>query len=171
MTLKKQKILITGGAGFIASNITDLYIEEGHEVVIVDNLSTGAKTNIPKKAKFYQEDICNLEKLDAIFKEERPSLVNHHAAQIDVRTSISNPQKDAQINIIGAINLLELARKYEVSKLIYAGTGGALYGELKNDVVEKLCGGDLGVSRRRFLPYRDQKQKSLSDKRARRVDP
>ena len=136
MTLKKQKILITGGAGFIASNIADLYIEEGHEVVIVDNLSTGERTNIPKKAVFYQEDICNLEKLEAIFKKEKPSLVNHHAAQIDVRTSISNPQKDAQINIIGAINLLELARKYAVSKLIYAGTGGALYGELKNSVVE-----------------------------------
>ena len=135
MTLKKQKILITGGAGFIASNIADLYIEEGHEVVIVDNLSTGERTNIPKKAVFYQEDICNLEKLEAIFKKEKPSLVNHHAAQIDVRTSISNPQKDAQINIIGAINLLELARKYAVSKLIYAGTGGALYGELKNSVV------------------------------------
>lgn len=127
-----RKILLTGGAGFIGSHVADVYIQAGFDVVIVDNLSTGSLKNIPSKAEFYQVDVCDLEKLEKIFKEESPNLVNHHAAQIDVRTSVLNPQADATINIIGGIHLLELSRKYGASKFIYAGTGGALYGEVKN---------------------------------------
>lgn len=126
-----MKILVTGGAGFIGSNIADACIREGHEVVIVDNLSTGSEKNVPKEAVFYKTDICDCEALEKIFKKESPEVVNHHAAQIDVRASVVHPQKDAEINIIGIINLLEMARTYGVSRVVYAGTGGALYGEMQ----------------------------------------
>ncbi|MDZ4224589.1 MAG: NAD-dependent epimerase/dehydratase family protein [bacterium] len=127
-----MQILVTGGAGFIGSNIVDAYLDAGHEVVIVDNLSTGHRANLPKKAKFYEADICDLKTLEKIFKEESFDIVSHHAAQIDVRASVEKPQEDAQINIIGGINLLEMCRKYKIKKIIYAGTGGALYGEMEN---------------------------------------
>ncbi len=126
-----MKILITGGAGFIGSNIVDECIKRGYDVVVIDNLSSGKKENINKKAKFYNIDITDYNKLNEIFKKEKPQVVNHHAAQIDVRKSVAAPQYDAKINIIGSLNLLELCVKYNVEKFIFASSGGTIYGECK----------------------------------------
>jgi len=124
-----MKILITGGAGFIASHIADAYIELGHSVVIVDDLSTGFEENINPKAKFYKLDIRDLESLKEIFEKEKPEIVNHHAAQIDVRKSLKDFLFDAEVNIIGSLNTLKLSLDYGVKKFIFASTGGAIYGE------------------------------------------
>jgi UDP-glucose 4-epimerase len=122
------KILVTGGAGFIASHVVDLYIENGHNVVIIDDLSTGHKSNINPSATFYKVDIRDPQ-INAIFEKEQPDYINHHAAQIDVRRSVADPKLDADINILGSINLLECARMYGVKRFIYISTGGAVYGE------------------------------------------
>lgn len=127
--IQMTKILVTGGAGFIGSHIVDRLIGLGHEVIVVDNLSTGKEENLNKQAKFYNEDILNFEKLEEIFKKEQPEIINHHAAQASVSISVTSPQADAKINIIGTINLLELARKYHAKKFIYINSGGAGYGE------------------------------------------
>ncbi len=126
-----MKILVTGGAGFIASNLVDSIISQGHEVVIIDNLTTGKEENINPKATFYKEDIGNTEGLENIFSEEKPDIVSHHAAQVDLRKSVGDPLYDAQVNIIGSLNLINVASKYNVKKFIYASTGGAVYGEPK----------------------------------------
>lgn len=123
-----MKILVTGGAGFIASQIADAFIEDGHQVVIIDDLSTGFEKNINPKAKFIKANICdkNLEKL---FETEKFDVVNHHAAQMDVRRSVKDPEFDATTNILGTINLLQNCVKYNVKKFMFASTGGAVYGE------------------------------------------
>lgn len=123
-----MRILVTGGAGFIGSNIVDRYINAGHTVCVVDNLSTGNKKNINRKAKFFKIDIRS-KRLEEIFKKFKPHIVNHHAAQIDVRKSVNDPLFDADVNILGTINLLNLSVKYRVGKFIFASTGGAIYGE------------------------------------------
>jgi len=121
-------ILITGGAGFIASHIADAHIAEGHHVVIVDNLSGGVLENINPKAVFYQLDIRS-EKLEDVFQKEKIDIVNHHAAQMDVRRSVADPKFDASVNVLGGLNLFESARKHRVKKIIFSSTGGAIYGE------------------------------------------
>ena len=123
-----MKILVTGGAGFIGSHIVDAYINDGHEVVVIDNLSTGKKENLNPKAKFYQLDICSPE-VEEIFKAERPEVLNHHAAQIDVRKSVADPTFDCKVNILGFLNLMEAARRNGVKKVIFASSGGTVYGE------------------------------------------
>jgi UDP-glucose 4-epimerase len=122
------KILVTGGAGFIASQIADAFILEGHQVVILDDLSTGFEKNINSKAKFVKANICD-KSLDKLFEEEKFDVVNHHAAQMDVRRSVKDPEFDATTNILGTINLLQNCVKYEVKKFMFASTGGAVYGE------------------------------------------
>lgn len=124
-----MKILITGGAGFIASHITDAFIEEGHQVVVLDDLSSGFEKNINSKAKFVKGDICDKELVEKLFSDENFDIVNHHAAQMDVRLSVKDPTFDANTNIIGTINLLQNSIKYNVKKFIFASTGGAVYGE------------------------------------------
>ncbi len=124
-----MKILVTGGAGFIASHIVDKIILIGHDCVVVDNLLTGKEHNINPKAIFYKVSISDMEEMETVFSKERPNIVNHHAAQIDVRKSVREPVYDAQVNILGSLNLIELSRKYRVDKFIYASTGGAVYGE------------------------------------------
>lgn len=124
-----MKILVTGGAGFIASHIVDAYINLGHDVVVVDNLSSGRREFINKKAKFYQADIRDRDKINDIFVKERPKVINHHAAQISVRNSVEDPINDAEINILGLLNLLEEGRKIGVKKIIFASSGGVVYGE------------------------------------------
>ncbi|OGG26455.1 UDP-glucose 4-epimerase [Candidatus Gottesmanbacteria bacterium RIFCSPLOWO2_01_FULL_39_12b] len=124
-----MKIVVTGGAGFIASHIVDAYISQGHNVVVVDDLSTGKKEFVSQKARFYQVDIRDNEKIEKIFKKEKPEVLNHHAAQISVRNSVDNPQFDAEVNIIGLLNLLEAGRKTGVRKVIFASSGGVVYGE------------------------------------------
>ncbi len=123
-----MKTLVTGGAGFIASHLSDRLIELGHDVVIVDDLSTGKIQNLPQQAKFYQTDIRD-KALAGVFDAERPQVVFHHAAHADVTRSVRDPQHDASVNVLGSLNLLECCREYGVGKFIYANTGGALYGE------------------------------------------
>lgn len=124
-----MKILVTGGAGFIASHITDALVNEGHQVVVLDDLSSGFEKNINPKAKFVKGNICDKELVEKLFSEEKFDLVNHHAAQMDVRRSVKDPAFDANTNIIGTINLLQNAVKYKVKKFMFASTGGAVYGE------------------------------------------
>lgn len=123
-----MKILVTGGAGFIGSNVVDRYIADGYDVGVVDNLSTGKKANLNPRAKFYRIGVEEAD-LEEIFKKEKPDIVNHHAAQIDVRKSVAEPVSDAEINIIGSLNLFQQCTKYKVKKVIFASSGGAGYGE------------------------------------------
>lgn len=123
-----MKILVTGGGGFIGSNVVDRYIAEGHEVTVVDNLFTGKKQNLNSSAKFYLMDIrSNL--LEEVFKIERPEIVNHHAAQPSVPASVENPLFDADVNVSGLLNLLQCSVKYGSRKIIFISSGGAIYGE------------------------------------------
>ncbi|MGB9665623.1 MAG: NAD-dependent epimerase/dehydratase family protein [Ignavibacteria bacterium] len=122
-----MNILVTGGAGFIASHIVDAFIENGHNVTIIDNLTTGREENINPEAKFYKVDIRD--DLTKIFEEGNFDVINHHAAQIDVRRSVTDPIYDAGVNIIGTLNLLQNAVKFGVKKFMFASTGGAVYGE------------------------------------------
>lgn len=124
-----MKILITGGAGFIGSYVASAFIKEGHKVLIVDNLSTGVEENIPKEADFVKCDIRERTLLEKAFSDFKPDMVNHHAAQINVRQSVDDPVFDAEINIIGTLNLLELSVKHKIKRFIFASTGGAIYGE------------------------------------------
>ena len=123
-----MKILVTGGAGFIASHVTQAYLDQGHEVVVVDDLSTGYRHNLDPRARFYKLDIRDPQ-LAEIFANEQPDLVNHHAAQISVPLSIEDPQFDASVNVLGFINILQCCVKYRVKKVIYISSGGAIYGE------------------------------------------
>ncbi len=123
-----MKILVTGGAGFIGSHIVDRYLKDGNDVIIVDNLFTGKLENVNPRAKFYLLDIRTPE-LEKIFEIEKPDLVNHHAAQISVPVSSKNPILDADINIIGLLNLLQNCVRYDVRKIIFSSTGGAIYGD------------------------------------------
>ncbi len=123
-----MKILVTGGAGFIASQIADAFIEQGHKVFIVDNLATGFEENINPKAVFIKADIGD-KSLSSLFEKEKFDVVNHHAAQMDVRRSVADPAFDANTNIIGTINLLQNCVRTGVNKFMFASTGGAVYGE------------------------------------------
>ncbi|GMW01306.1 MAG: UDP-glucose 4-epimerase [Candidatus Hydrogenedentota bacterium] len=122
-------ILVTGGAGFIGSHVVDAYVAEGHRVVILDDLSTGKAEFVNPKAVFYRESIAS-PAIAEIFDKEKPDVVNHLAAQIDVRKSVEQPLFDAETNVLGSLNLLECCVKYKVGKLIFASTGGAIYGEV-----------------------------------------
>jgi UDP-glucose 4-epimerase len=123
-----MKILVTGGAGFIGSQITDSLIESGLKVIVIDDLSTGKKNFIHPKAKFYHLDIRDT-RLKSVFSEERPDVVFHQAAQTCVRKSVEDPVNDANINIFGTLGLLKLALTHGVKKIIFSSAGGAIYGE------------------------------------------
>jgi len=123
-----SKVLVTGGLGFIGSSITDLLVEKGYDVVVVDNLATGSKKNRNVNSKFYQKDVCSKD-LKNVFLKEKPDYVVHEAAQVNVRRSIADPLFDANTNILGAINLMECCRASGVRKIVYASSGGAVYGE------------------------------------------
>ncbi|MCJ7743500.1 MAG: NAD-dependent epimerase/dehydratase family protein, partial [Dehalococcoidales bacterium] len=122
--------LVTGGAGFIASHVVDVLIEQGHDVVVVDDLSQGDARNINPKARFYKMDIRS-PSLGEVFSKERPEVVNHHAARTSVTRSLVEPSDDAEVNILGSLNLLQNCVKWRVKKIIYASSGGAIYGEPK----------------------------------------
>ena len=122
------RILITGGAGFIGSHVADAYVALGHEVMVIDNLSSGKKENVPAKARFVLCDVTSDTAVEAV-RTFRPEILNHHAAQINVRASVADPQFDAQVNILGSIRLLEAARQCGVRKFLFASSGGAGYGE------------------------------------------
>jgi UDP-glucose 4-epimerase len=124
-----MKILITGGAGFIASQIADAYLSDGHEVAIIDDLETGYQDNVPVQAKFYRCDIRDNQRVAQIFDEFRPEVVSHHAAQLDVRKAVTDPAYDADINILGSLNVLLHANRVGTKRFIFASSGGACYGE------------------------------------------
>ena len=123
-----MKILVTGGAGFIGSNVAEAYVDAGHEVLVIDNLSSGKKENVPAAARFVLCDIESDTAAEAI-RTFRPEVVNHHAAQINVRASVADPKFDAEVNILGTIRLLEACRQNGVRKFLFASSGGAGYGE------------------------------------------
>jgi UDP-glucose 4-epimerase len=123
-----MNILVTGGAGFIGSRMARRHLDDGHRVVVVDNLSTGSREKVPERARFVQADIAETD-LEALLKEEKIELVSHHAAQIDVRHSVSDPVFDARSNILGSLKLFESCRRAGTRKILFASTGGALYGE------------------------------------------
>ena len=120
--------LVTGGAGFIASHLVDRLLEDGHRVAVVDDLSTGFRENVNPRATFYHADIRS-DDLSTIFAKEAPDFVNHHAAQMDVRRSVKEPMFDADVNILGSLNLIENSLRHNVKKIVYISTGGAVYGE------------------------------------------
>ena len=124
-----MRILVTGGAGFIGSNIVDAMLAHGHEVAVLDDLSTGKEANVARAVKLYRADIRDNDALTKIFDEFKPEIISHQAAKADVRESLQKPQLYAQVNIIGSLNVLENARRVGTQKIIYAGTGGATYGE------------------------------------------
>jgi UDP-glucose 4-epimerase len=123
------RTLITGGAGFIGSNVADRFVADGHEVAIVDNLVTGRRANLNPEARFFERDITDIAAMRATFAEVRPEVVIHFAAQMDIRRSVADPGYDARNNIIGSLNLIQAAIETGVGKFIYASTGGAVYGE------------------------------------------
>ena len=123
-----MKILITGGAGFIGSHVADACLEAGHQVVVVDDLSSGNLASLNPAVKFYQLDIRD-PALEEVFATEKPDVVNHHAAQISVPHSVTEPLLDAQINILGLVNVLENCVKHHIKKVIFISSGGAIYGE------------------------------------------
>ncbi len=126
--LIRLKVLVTGGAGFIGSHVVDALLAAGHQVVVVDDLSTGYISNLDPRARFVHLDIRAPGLLE-VFEQERPDMVNHHAAQMDVRRSVADPLFDADVNVRGSLNVLECARKTGVRKIIYISSGGAAYGE------------------------------------------
>ena len=130
------KILVTGGVGFIGSHVVDLFLEKGFEVVVLDDLSTGRASNLNPSARFYQLDIRD-PKVREVFKIEKPDYISHHAAQMDVRRSVAQPLFDADVNILGSINLIECAKEFGVKRFVYISTGGAVYGEPERVPVEE----------------------------------
>lgn len=126
-----MKILVTGGAGFIGSHIVDALVERRHVVSVIDNLSTGKKQFVNPKTAFYHADVCNTKSIATLFRKIRPACVIHHAAQLDLRYSVSHPIVDARTNIIGTLNLLEESVRHRVRRFMFASTGGALYGEAR----------------------------------------
>jgi UDP-glucose 4-epimerase len=123
------KILVTGGAGFIGSHVVDAYLAAGHEVAVVDNFSTGSDRNLNPDAHLYRVDLREPSAVTSILSSYAPDVVNHHAAQAEVPRSVEDPAFDAQVNLIGGINLLKASVDHGVKKFIFISTGGALYGE------------------------------------------
>lgn len=127
-THRPQHVLVTGGAGFIGSHVADRYLAEGCEVTVLDDLSTGRRERVPREAEFVQMGLDD-PRLDEVFEKGRFDLVNHHAAQIDVRISVDDPVRDARTNVTGLLNVLECARRHGPQRVVYVSSGGVVYGE------------------------------------------
>jgi UDP-glucose 4-epimerase len=123
-----MNILVSGGAGFIGSHMAKRHLADGHRVVVVDDLSSGRRERLPRSARFVEADIAEAD-LEPLLREERIAFVSHHAAQIDLRHSVSDPVGDARANVIGSLKLFEACRRAGVRRVLFASTGGALYGE------------------------------------------
>lgn len=146
-----MKILVTGGAGFIASHVADAYIAAGHAVTIVDNLSSGKLEHCNPKAEFVKLDITDKNGIQSLILTEEFDVINHHAAHILVGHSVVDPQFDAENNIIGLLNIMEAARQIPVKKVIMAATGGAMYGNRQtpfDETMPALPESPYGVSKR-----------------------
>jgi len=128
MSQSKRRVLVTGGAGFIGSHVADAYLAAGDDVWIVDDLSSGRLSNVPSGAELIELDIRDAE-VRTLFRDVRFDIVNHHAAQIDVRASVLDPAKDAGINLLGLLNLTEAAYEVGTSRIVYVSSGGVVYGE------------------------------------------
>ncbi len=124
-----MKILVTGGAGFIGSTIVDEFIAKGHRVWVLDNESSGNRKQVNPKASYVRADVTDKKKLAALFKRVKFDVVDHHAAQIDVRRSVADPEFDARVNILGLLNVLTQCRETKVKKIIFSSSGGTVYGE------------------------------------------
>lgn len=123
-----MKVLVTGGAGFIGSHVVEACLSAGHEVCVVDDLSSGFKRNLPPGVRLWEVDIRD-QQLEEVFREERPEVVSHQAARANVRESFEKPILYADVNVVGSVNVLECCREFGVKKVVYASTGGAVYGE------------------------------------------
>ena len=132
----KQNILVTGGAGFIGSHVAAAYVAEGHRVVVVDNLATGSRERVPDGARFVEGDIATMN-LAGLLREEGIEIVNHHAAQIDLRASVKDPVWDARINVIGSLRVLEACREAGTRGVVFSSTGGAIYGEPEGEKADE----------------------------------
>jgi UDP-glucose 4-epimerase len=130
-----KHVVVTGGAGFIGSNIADAYIERGWRVTIIDNLSGGDRRNVHPRAAFHEVDIRDAAAADLI-RELKPDVINHHAAQMDVRKSVDDPAADADVNVVGSLRILEAAAEAAVKRIVFASTGGAIYGEPVNEALQ-----------------------------------
>jgi UDP-glucose 4-epimerase len=128
MKNEKRRVLVTGGAGFIASHVAEAYLAAGNDVWVVDDLSSGKRENVPDGATFVEMDIGDPD-LRNLFREVRFDLVNHHAAQIDVRVSVSDPARDARINVLGLLNVTEGALEVGTRRVVFVSSGGVVYGE------------------------------------------
>ncbi len=127
-----MRVLITGGAGFIGSHIAAAHLGRGDEVLVVDNLSAGRREHVPAGAQFAEADITDAAAMAELWRQFRPQIVSHHAAQIDVRRSVDEPVLDAQVNIVGSLNVIRNCVDQGSGKLVFASTGGAIYGELQD---------------------------------------
>lgn len=147
-----MRILVTGGAGFIGSHLVDSLVGGGHEVGVIDDLSTGVKDNINPKSKFWQGSVTDVDFVGRVINEFRPEVLNHHAAHIHVGRSVADPLFDATVNIDGTINLMQhLVKQGSCKKVIFASTGGAMYGNKKTPFTEDMAEAPLspyGVSKR-----------------------
>jgi UDP-glucose 4-epimerase len=123
-----MKVLITGGAGFVGSNLGDRLIAEGHQLVVIDDLSSGKRDQVPSTANFYQMELDS-RWLDRVIEREKPDAVCHLAAQISVRRSVEDPVFDARVNILGSIGLIQACRAHGVKRFVFTSTGGAIYGD------------------------------------------
>jgi UDP-glucose 4-epimerase len=150
MTHSSRKVLVTGGAGFIASHVSDAYLAMGDQVWIVDDLSSGRRANIPVGAEFVEMDVRDPD-LRNLFREVRFDLVNHHAAQIDVRASVTDPARDAEINLLGLLNVAEAALEVGTKRVVFVSSGGVVYGEPEQiptpEVAPKLPLSPYGVTK------------------------
>ena len=145
-----QSVLVTGGAGFIGSHVADCYLKEGYEVTVLDDLSSGRRENVPAEAEFVHCDIGS-PKARELLQHGRFDVLNHHAAQMDVRVSVTDPQFDARTNIMGLLNLLEAARAGGTRRVVFASSGGVVYGESEDlphaEEAAKLPVSPYGVSK------------------------
>jgi UDP-glucose 4-epimerase len=128
-----MKIIVTGGAGFIGSHVADAYVKAGHKVVVIDNLSVGSMSNVPKRAKFYKADVRDANAMNRIFLKERPEAVSHHAAFISVTESVKKPEETFENNVMGTLNVVLAFARHGTGKkkFLFSSTGGAIYGNPK----------------------------------------
>ena len=124
-----MKVLVTGGAGFIGSRLVDRLLAEGHEAVVVDDLSSGCVAHVHPQAVFHHTDIRDGRALNKVLAHEKPQIVSHHAAQVSVRQSVADPAHDASVNVIGSLHLLQACLRHGVERIVFASSGGAIYGE------------------------------------------